>query len=129
MHLRIPLRAEAQFIRCKAAMVKKIAPAGQVVGDTEIHSAMIAFLEAALQAGPGIIADESSPVYAAPPLPFGPPDDVLDNLSGNSAQDHIARASERRRGRSDAANIGKRIDALTEKIDGLVDALGAAPKK
>ena len=54
MHLRIPLRAEAQFARCKAAMVERIAPAGQVIGDTEIHSAMIALLEAALKAGPGI---------------------------------------------------------------------------
>lgn len=126
MNLRIPRRAEAQWLRCKAALREQLAPAGQAIGDSEIHSAAVAMLETCLRVGPGIIADEASPVYEAPPVPFMTPDDddpVFHNLSGRSS-DRIERAVKRRR----HADITKRLDALGEKIDALVDALVGSKK-
>ena len=67
MILRIPRRAETQWLRVKIALREMLLKKGQEVSDYEIHSAAIALLEVALKCGPGIIADESSAMYEAPP--------------------------------------------------------------
>ena len=118
MNLRIPKRAEAQWLRCKAALREQLAPAGQAIGDSEIHSAAVALLETVLT-GPG--ADEASPAYEAR-LPFGRLDD--DFVFSRSGPDHITRAADRRRGR----DFAQRIDALGVKIDALTDALVGSNK-
>ena len=119
MNLRIPKRAESQWLRCKAALREQLAPAGQAIGDSEIHSAAVALLEACLRVGPGIIADDDPADETVAPIPFTTPD-----LSGRSSEDHIARASERRR----HADFVRRMDALGEKIDALTDALVGSNK-
>ena len=115
MILRVPARCERQWLRCKEILRERLAPGGQVVGEAEIHSSAFALLESVLlKTGP----DEAP--ARLPVLPFRSIDDDF-VFDGNSAQDHIARASERRRGRSDFADIVERIDALSLKIDALAD--------
>ena len=126
--LRIPKRAEAQWLRCKDVLARRLAPAGQAIGDSEIHSAAISLLETVLKAGPGIVADDGAPANEARPtpvLPFWPPDDdpFWDGL-------RLAAPSRRvGRGRSEVADLAQRIDSLGEKIDALVDAQAVDQKK
>ena len=143
MLLRIPRRAEAQWLRCKAALREQLAPAGQANRrQRNSFSAAVALLETVLkEAGPG--ADEASPVYEAPapapvPLPFGRLDDVFARHTQDKI-DRRARSAERRRDRSDRSDdvadiaariddLGVKVDALGAKVDALADALVGANK-
>ena len=116
MILRVPARCERQWLRSKEILRERLAPGGQVIGEAEIHSSAFALLESVLlKTGPD---DAPAPL---PALPFRTIDD--DHVFvRNSAQDKIARAAraaERRRDRSDFADIVERIDALGVKIDAL----------
>ena len=108
MMLRVPRRCEQQWMRVKEALRAKLAPGGQEIGDTEIHSSAFALLEKVLKTEPGLDTDWAS----NPILPFLPPDDdpVFDNLPG------------RRPVSADLA-LGGKIAELGEKIDALADAL------
>ena len=124
MILRVPARCERQWLRSKEILRERLAPGGQVIGEAEIHSSAFALLESVL-----LKTGDDAPV-PLPVLPFRTIDD--DHVFvRNSAQDKIdraARAAERRRGRSDVADIAARIESLGVKIDALADTLAGSNK-
>ena len=66
MILRVPLRSKNQWLRCKNAIRKQLAPSGAEIDDNQIHAAAISLLELVLKTGPGIMPDEA-PADEAPP--------------------------------------------------------------